>query len=158
MRVSIGRRGSNSVAVAGLRLTFMSRSGEEEPLPLMALGEVAHVNTHNTREARRRRRGRSACAERPRLPRAGPHRTTRAPTATGCLISHYNLRAARFLPLLLPRFVLRIIECIPLAPAAMRGERRPDNSRVQLRRGRAPPYRGRRACYSLRADVTSSAI
>lgn len=57
-------------------------------------------------------------------PSPPPHR---APTATGCLISHYNLRAARFLPLLLPRFVLRIIECIPLAPAAMRGERRPDN-------------------------------
>lgn len=90
-------------------------------------------HTHNTHEARRRRRGRSACAERARLPRDGPHRTPRAPTATGCLISHYNLRAARFLPLLLPRFVLRIIECIPLAPAAMRGEHRPDNSHVQLR-------------------------
>lgn len=106
---------------------------------------------------RRRRRGRSACAERPRLPRAGPHRTTRAPTATGCLISHYNLRAARFLPLLLPRFVLRIIECIPLAPAAMRGERRPDNSRVQLRRGRASTYRGAIAT-RYTANVTSTAI
>lgn len=93
-------------------------------------------HSHYTREARRRRRGRSACAERARLPRAGPHRTTRAPTATGCLISHYNLRVARFLPLLLPRFVLRIIECIPLAPAAMRTERRPDNSRMQLRRSK----------------------
>lgn len=50
---------------------------------------------------------------RPRLPRSPPHHS--APTAT-VLISHYNLRAARFLPLLLPRFVLRIIECIPLAP------------------------------------------
>lgn len=56
----------------------------------------------------------------------GPH--LQAPTATGCLISHYNLRAARFLPLLLPRFILRIIECIPLAPSAMRAERRPVNS------------------------------
>lgn len=75
----------------------------------------------------------------PRLTREAPT-APRAPTATGCLISHYNLRAARFLPLLLPRFVLRIIECIPLAPAAMRARRRPDNSRVQLRRNAVTPY------------------
>lgn len=121
----------------------MSRSGEEEALPLMApaLAMVAGAchNTRYTHEARRRRRGRSACAERARLPHAGPHFTTQTPTATGCLISHYNLRAARFLPLLLPRFVLRIIECIPLAPAAMRAGRRPDNSRVQLRRAVTTP-------------------
>lgn len=106
-------------------LTFMSRSGEEGPLPLMA--PALHVtHSQNTREAgggrrrttgreaRARRRGRSVCTEPARLP-TSPHRTTRAPTAT-VLVSHYNLRAACFLPLLLPRFVLRIIECIPLAP------------------------------------------
>lgn len=99
-------------------------------------------HTHSTREARRRRRRGwlAQCAGRPRLTREAPT-APRAPTATGCLISHYNLRAARFLPLLLPRFVLRIIECIPLAPAAMRARRRPDNSRVQLRRSAVtPPY------------------
>lgn len=39
---------------------------------------VAHV-TLTTLPERRRRRGRSASAERSRLPRAGPHRTTSAP-------------------------------------------------------------------------------
>lgn len=109
-----------------LGLTFMSRSGEEEPLPLMAPEGSAHV-THNTPGAAQAARAvcvRRAIATAARRP--PPHHER--PTATGCLISHYNLRAARFLPLLLPRFVLRIIECIPLAPAAMRGERRPDNS------------------------------
>lgn len=92
--------------------------------------------THNTRDgARAAQAARAVCVRRatPTAARRPPPHDA-APTATGCLISHYNLRAARFLPLLLPRFVLRIIECIPLAPAAMRGERRPDNSRVQLRR------------------------
>lgn len=99
--------------------------------------------THSTRGARRRRRGRSAGE------RTLPSPPRRAPTATGCLISHYNLRAARFLPLLLPRFVLRIIECIPLAPAAMRAERRPDNSRAQLRcRGRPATARAYVAIYA----------
>lgn len=95
--------------------------------------------THYTRDgARAAQAARAVCVRRatPTAARRPPPHDA-APTATGCLISHYNLRAARFLPLLLPRFVLRIIECIPLAPAAMRGERRPDNSRVQLRRDRA---------------------
>ncbi|CAG9585621.1 unnamed protein product [Danaus chrysippus] len=63
--------------------------------------------THNTREAQAAR----ACVRRATT---AVHRPPPLfPTATGCLISHYNLRA-RFLPSL-PRFVLRIIECIPLA-------------------------------------------
>ncbi|CAG4908950.1 unnamed protein product [Colias eurytheme] len=57
-------------------LTFMSRSGEEEPLPLMAgSGGACHSLTALAR--RRRRRGRSACAERPRLPQTAP--TARSP-------------------------------------------------------------------------------
>ncbi|GBP54603.1 hypothetical protein EVAR_33072_1 [Eumeta japonica] len=119
----------------------MSRSGEEGPLPLMAPALLAHVThcTHSRRGAwRRSARTVSARGAAPTAARGSgrppPHP---APTATGCLISHYNLRVARFLPLLLPRFVLRIIECIPLAPAAMRAERRPDNSRPQLRRAQA---------------------
>lgn len=70
--------------------------------------------THSTRGAAQAARavcGRRAIATAARRAPTVP----RAPTATGCLISHYNLRA-RFLPSLLPRFVLRIIECIPLAP------------------------------------------
>lgn len=110
---------------------------------------LAHVTlTHGTRGGGARSCGvrrRAACGVRRRAvcvpaasATAAPAPTRHAaPTATGCLISHYNLRVARFLPLLLPRFVLRIIECIPLAPAAMRAERRPDNSRVQLRRSRS---------------------
>lgn len=133
--------------------------------------------THYTRDgARAAQAARAVCVRRatPTAARRPPPHNA-APTATGCLISHYNLRAARFLPLLLPRFVLRIIECIPLAPAAMRGERRPDNSRVQLRRrGRArdrrpateqpPPRHRSRAtghnsileCYQLRHLATRS--
>lgn len=95
-------------------------------------------HTHNTRERRRRRGWRVLSAPGAATDALAPT-APRAPTATGCLISHYNLRAARFLPLLLPRFVLRIIECIPLAPAAMRARRRPDNSRVQLRRSAVTP-------------------
>lgn len=126
--------------------------------------------THYTRDdARAAQAARAVCMRRatPTAARRPPPHDA-APTATGCLISHYNLRAARFLPLLLPRFVLRIIECIPLAPAAMRGERRPDNSRVQLRRrgrtrDRRPSHRSRATdintifeCYQLRHLATRS--
>lgn len=101
-------------------LTFMSRSGEEEPLPLIAAAAGAcHTLTHSRGAGGAG--GRRTASDRDC--RSLPRRTARAPTATGCLISHYNLRA-RFLPLLLPRFVLRIIECIPLAPPPGRHARR----------------------------------
>lgn len=114
----------------------MSKSGEEEPLPLISVSAASACHIHNTREATG----------------AGGAGGLRAPSGLNCratgphhtphryLISHYNLRAARFLPLLLPRFVLRIIECIPLAPApaAMHAERRPDNRP----RNYAPPSDG----------------
>lgn len=109
----------------------------------MASAVEAHV-THSQHSRGAAQAARAVCVRRATATaarRPPPH--DGAPTATGCLISHYNLRVARFLPLLLPRFVLRIIECIPLTPAAMRGERRPDNSRVQLRLGRAPRPRHR---------------
>ncbi|CAH2267641.1 jg16932 [Pararge aegeria aegeria] len=109
-RVSVERL---DVSVA--KLTFMSRSGEEEPLPLMAGREAGAC--HSLTALARRGAGGAGGLRTPsdRDCRTPAPTVPRAPTATGCLISHYNLRA-RFLPSLLPRFVLRIIECIPLAP------------------------------------------
>ena len=116
---------------------------------------LAHVthSQHSRASAQAARVARSQCAGRSTDARPPPHH--KPPPATGCLISHYNLRAARFLPLLLPRFVLRIIECIPLAPAAMRARRRPDNSRVQLRRSAVTPcvHTGTANAILWRADV-----
>lgn len=70
-----GRAGASGL---GRTLTFMSRSGEEEALPLMALagggsaGAAGACHSLTALAARRRRRGRSADGERSRLPRAEP--------------------------------------------------------------------------------------
>ncbi|CAF4774389.1 unnamed protein product [Pieris macdunnoughi] len=109
----------------------MSRSGEEEPLPLMVGRSTAHVTQALSLASGAG--ARAVCVRRASAT-AGPRRTARPPPLPAASFLTI-ICVFRFLPLLLPRFVLRIIECIPLAPAAMRGERRPDNSRAQLRLG-----------------------